>query len=203
VEAFRSDLESAVRIADKYGIKLNTIVFPKNQIIKEFLDVLPEKGIKVYRGTEIGWMYSRVRYIEGSITDRICRTLRRSARFLDTYIPLSGTNTYSINELSFESGKPIRIPASFFLRTFDPRLMIFDPLKLQRIKNQIEHAAKYNKMVHLRCHPHNFGSNPEENVRFLRKILDHFQYCKSEYGMKSMNMYEFSKILEIHSMGDY
>lgn len=203
VEAFRSDLESSVRIADTFGIKLNTIVFPKNQIINKFLDVLPEKGINVYRETEKGWMYSSSRYPERSITERISRSLKKSARLLDAYIPLSGTNTWSINELSSESGKPTGIPASFFLRLFDPRLIIFDWLKLQRIKNQIEHAAKFNKMVHLRCHPHNFGSNPVENIRFLEKILDHFQYCRSEYGMKSMNMYEFYKFLDKHSMADY
>lgn len=195
VEAFLSDIESARKIAELYGIKINSIVFPKNQLIKEFIDVLPQKGINIFRGAEKGWMYTGIKTFQESKLSKSRQYLNKLGRLLDTYFPLSGSNTWSTHELKVGEGQPINVPASRFVRPYSPGLKCLENLKYNRIANQIEHAAKSGKMVHLRWHPHNFGSHTDENINLLEKILDFFEYCRSEYGMRSMTMHEFAGLL--------
>jgi peptidoglycan/xylan/chitin deacetylase (PgdA/CDA1 family) len=199
IEAFLSDLESAVKMARNYGITINSIVFPRNQLVKEFIDALPEKGISVFRGAEKGWMYSGITEKKEDKLSKIRKTLNKLGRILDTYIPITGSNTWSVDELFIlTENKPVNIPASRFVRPFNPHLGALEWLKYLRIKNQIKYAARHGKMVHLRWHPHNFGSNIDKNIAFLEKILDFFEFCRSEYGMESMTMYEYSKLLKKH-----
>lgn len=196
IEAFLSDLESAVKIAEMHGIKISSIVFPRNQLIYEFIEVLSQKHITIFRGAEKGWMYPGIRNKNDSSIKRTRLFLNKIGRFVDTYIPLTGANIWGLNELSIRPGMPINVPASRFLRPYNPRLEKMDWLKYLRIKYQIKHAAKNGKMFHLRWHPHNFGSYTEENISFLERILDYFEYCKETYGMQSRNMFEYSKLLK-------
>ena len=53
-------------------------------------------------------------------------------------------------------------------------------------------AAKTDSIFHLWWHPHNFGSNLNDNIYFLKLILEYFLELKSEYGMSSMNMQDLS-----------
>lgn len=75
-DAFREDLKSAVRIAARDGVKLRSIVFPRNQYVPEYAHVLRELGITSYRGAERHWMY------EGSSVKRQRTMWRRGARIL-------------------------------------------------------------------------------------------------------------------------
>ncbi len=195
VEAFLSDIESAREIAELYGIKINSIVFPKNQLIKEYIDVLPQKNINIFRGAEKGWMYTGIRTLHGSKLSKSRHYLNKFGRLLDTYFPLSGSNTWSTYELEVQRGQPINVPASHFVRPYSPKLKYLETIKYQRIANQIEHAAKSGKMVHLRWHPHNFGSHTDENMKLLSKILDYFENCRSKYGMRSLTMQEYAGLL--------
>ena len=196
IEAFNSDLESAIKIAKTQDQEIYSIVFPRNQLIQEYIDLLPKHGIKVFRGAEKGWMYTGIKANNRSKLSITRQKMNKAGRIVDSYLPITGSNTWSVSELSVESGKPINVPASLFLRPYNPRLKNLDWLKYKRIKNQIKHAARNGKMVHLRWHPHNFGSYADENIAFLEKILDFFEECRSEYKMKSITMYEYADFLE-------
>jgi hypothetical protein len=52
----------------------------------------------------------------------------------------------------------------------------------------METAARRRRLFHLWWHPHNFGVDLQENLAFLRKILDHFRILQDRYGMRSMTM---------------
>jgi len=54
-------------------------------------------------------------------------------------------------------------------------------------------------MVHLRWHPHNFGSDIDKNIRLIEKIIDCFEYCKRKYNMKCMTVAEYSAIIKSFS----
>ena len=195
IEAFLSDLESAVNIAADYGIKYNCIVFPRDQLIREYINVLPARGIKVFRGGEKGWMYSKIKYLHEGKINKFRKFLNKFGRILDTYLPLTGSNTWDTNELKAYSSQPINVPASRFMRPYNPALKNLNWLKYLRIAHQIKHAARNGKMVHLHWHPHNFGSNIDENFKFLIKILDCFENCRTEYNMRSMTMSEYADLL--------
>jgi len=195
VDAFEADLDTAIRISAIYGIDLNCIVFPKNQLVKEYIDVLKEKGIKVFRGAEKGWMYPKISCKKDMGLSEIRKILNKCGRMMDTYIPLTGANTWRPEELMSGNDNTFNIPASRFVRPYNSRLKWLEPLKLWRIKMQIKHAAKNGEMVHLRWHPHNFGSDLEKNIKLLEEILDYFENCRSRYNMMSMTMYEYYSML--------
>lgn len=186
INAFKDDLEFAIKVASKYGLTFESIVFPGNQINKDYLPIIKEMGIKAYRGNEPSWFY-RMRGNEDETM------LRRGLRLLDAYLNISGYNAYdkAISKQQF----PFNLPSSRFLRPYSKKLARFEPLQLARILSDLTYAARNGLIYHLWWHPHNFGINQEENLKFLQSILEHFIKMKNFYGMESLTMKELSSIL--------
>jgi peptidoglycan/xylan/chitin deacetylase (PgdA/CDA1 family) len=159
--AFQQDLDAAVAIASAKGITLRSMVFPRNQVNAAYLPLLRAAGFTNYRGTEPTWYYRASRNQTAS---------KRGARLADSYLPLSGAQTVRADEVATPSGLA-NLRSSRFLRPFTPKLRHLDSLRLQRITQQMRHAARVNGMFHLWWHPHNFGCDTAENMAFLRKIL--------------------------------
>lgn len=185
ISEFESDILQAIEIARKNDIKIKSIVFPRNQTNLNYLNICKNVGIICYRGNEKSWLYEAKKDQENNL-------LHRTLRFLDTYINITGHNCHKIqinnNEL------PINIPSSRYLRPYMSRLKYLDFLKLKRIKNDMTYAAKNNLTYHLWWHPHNFGKNIDENIFFLRKILNHYRILEKEYHFKSYTMSNLSEI---------
>jgi hypothetical protein len=57
------------------------------------------------------------------------------------------------------------------------------------------HAAKKGEAFHLWWHPHNFGVNLQQNLRFLEAILKHYQVLHKTYGMRSLTMKQIAEEL--------
>ncbi|MBU4367258.1 polysaccharide deacetylase family protein [Patescibacteria group bacterium] len=182
-EEFRYDLKSAVEVAKKYNINIESIIFPYNQINDQYLLICKEIGLKAYRGNESSWLYKTRSMGEESL-------IRRILRLVDVYFNISGHNAYSLNDVS--RNPPINIPSSRFLRPYWPALKFLELLRLHRILSDLDYAAKNNLIYHLWWHPRNFGEGDEieKNLSFLKKILDHFLDLQKKYGMKSLNMRE-------------
>jgi peptidoglycan/xylan/chitin deacetylase (PgdA/CDA1 family) len=182
-DAFEDDLEAAIRVANKYGLKPESLVFPKNQINKDYLPILKDKGIKAYRGNEPSWIYQ-------GRSDEAESLLRRGLRILDAYINISGHNAY--NKAMIKRQFPFNISSSRFLRPYSKKLSRLEPRRLNRILADMSYAAQNGLVYHLWWHPHNFGINQEENLKFLQNILAHFTKLKNTYAMESLNMQELS-----------
>ena len=181
IESFRADLLSARRAAQLSDLEVTSLVFPKNQERRDFLDVCAEAGILAYRGNPRSWLY-RPR------ADASETAVRRLVRLLDNYVPLSGNNCGDWPLVN--TGLPVRIPASRFLRPYSPLLSFFEPFRLARIKRGLTAAARKAQLYHLWWHPHNFGCNSAQNFKVLRQILDHYRMLQGIYGMESLNMAE-------------
>jgi peptidoglycan/xylan/chitin deacetylase (PgdA/CDA1 family) len=115
----------------------------------------------------------------------------RAHRLLDSYANISGHNTYALER----TGEIVNVPASRFLRPHNRGLAVLDGLKFRRIASGIRDAAQSAKIFHLWWHPHNFGIYLNENIAFLRRILDFVSEMKIQHGMKSLNMGETSQLL--------
>lgn len=178
-EAFRADLAAARKVAERCGVGAESLVFPRNQYNPEYLEVCREMGIKAYRGNQSSWMYAATGTNGQSAA-------RRVLRLADAYLNLTGHNCYPLEKLRGEA--PVNIPASRFLRPCSRRLKCLDPLRMKRITDDLTHAATNGLVYHLWWHPHNFGVDLEENVTFLRGILEHFQRLRESYGMQSFTM---------------
>ncbi|MDD4589518.1 MAG: polysaccharide deacetylase family protein [Parabacteroides sp.] len=184
IEQFDADIKMAVDIANGKGLSIKSIVFPRNQVTEEYLDVCSKYGIEVYRGISPGFSRHPKNRID-SIFQRICR-------LADTYLNIGGNSSISYASIDLQHSI-INIPSSRFLRPYSRALSFLDGLKLRRIKGEMIYAAKHGELYHLWWHPHNFGSNIEENFKFLEKILMCYQECHLKYGMESYTMNEFAK----------
>lgn len=187
-DAFRLDLSAALKTGELVRLRIKSMVLPRNQLNRDILPVLNDLGITAYRGNERSWAY-RPAGDGGNNT-----ISRRAFRLLDAYLNLSGHHTYPIFEVARE--KPYNMPASRFLRPYSPKLSLFEPLRLMRIKKAMTDAAENKTIFHLWWHPHNFGANTVQNIRFLRKILIHYEILKRKYGMQSLNMGQLSDFID-------
>ena len=176
---FKKDLHSASAIAKENGIKIKSIVFPRNQYSDDHIKACLEEGIKIYRGNELSGVYKPVSRENESIS-------RKGIRFADTYINITGHHCHVIPA----ANKIINVPASRFLRPYNPKLKMFDGLKLKRIKQGIKFAAKHGLIYQLWWHPHNFGKYMDENFEFLEQVLKFYHQLNQEGKIESQNLLE-------------
>lgn len=181
-EAFAADLRSAIAIARSRNINFRSIVFPRMQVPVECLPILRSHGIVCWRGTERSWMY------QAASTREMRSWKRRLARIADAYFDLAGPETFAWKDIPAEGMFCVR--QSRFLRPYSPAFALLEPLRLKRITNAMEHAARRNEIFHLCWHPHNFGVNLNENLAVLGKILETHRRLNSEYGLRSLSMWE-------------
>lgn len=186
IAQFESDIKKAVQVADLKGNKIRSIVFPKNQVSSQYLEICSKYGITNYRGNALHF------YNETSSTFK--SLMNRIMRLLDAYLPCDKDVTISYDSIETQN-KLINIRASRFLRPYSKKLSWLEKLRFTRIKKEMKHAAINGELYHLWWHPHNFGSNSEENLLFLEKILSFYQDCHNNYGMQSMTMSEFEDFI--------
>ncbi len=176
-EDFKSDIEAHRSIADKMGISLKSLVFPRNQYNKEYLDICMELGLKVIRVNPKKWFWNMER--KETLFKKIIRTA-------DAYLPL---NDFSFDENDIYKYKKqlVLLPASRFFRPISG-LSILNKLRINRIKKEMSLAAKKNKVYHLWWHPHNFGNQPELALSELENILSHYKKLNKKYHFISIKM---------------
>lgn len=187
VEAFRHDIASAVGIAERRGIKLRSIVMPRNQWRPAFADVLRDAGIECYRGPQQGWMYTPTQ------TDKETGKAWRLARLIDAHVPLTDWGGSRWSDVADSSGMQ-NVGGTCFLRPIGGSRGWGVEQRLQRIKGGMTSAAGAGRIFHLWWHPHNFGSHTSENLAMLRGILEHFRTLKDLRGMESLSMIETAQL---------
>ena len=180
LQSFKSDLRSAVAIAAQRGIKLHSIVFPRNQVNPAYTDALLEAGISCYRGSERGWMYAATPAQRNA-------PAHRAARLVDSYFGLPGRQLVSWSDVREASGL-FNVRGSRFLRPYQRNFCKLEGLRLRRITAEIELAARSNAIYHLWLHPHNLGINIDANLEFFEEILRAFAQCRTRFGMRSLSM---------------
>src|SRR5260370_650834 len=94
---------AARTVAGRLGIKLASIVFPRNQVAH--LSVCRELGLRAFRGNERVWFHRARSQSEQSPLVRACR-------LADSYLPIGGPHDH---EPALVDGMA-HIPASRFLR---------------------------------------------------------------------------------------
>ena len=80
------------------------------------------------------------------------------------------------------------MPASAFLRPYDPDRKRLEPLRLARLRSGLRNAARHGGIFHLWWHPHNFSQHGAENFAVLEQILDEFDQLAATDGMESLTM---------------
>ena len=188
-EAFDSDLEMNRAAMCEYAGRIKSIILPRNQYNPAYADILKENGLKNYRGNENTW------FNRPCDRKRKNRLLRKCTRLLDNYLDIFGHHCYPYSEIKNENGLN-NIRSSRFFRPYTTALRFLEPLRIRRIKKQMRRAAKGKMVFHLWWHPHNFGTNTEQNLKNLESLLQYYEYLNARYRMQSLNMGELGDLLE-------
>ena len=180
VQQFEADIYAAQKIAHaNFNIELQSLVFPRNQFNKEYLEVAKKSGIKVFRSNPNVWFW---KYKFGKLTSIL--------RGLDTLLPISRSLTFKESEVIVRDGI-VELPASRFFRPFVHTEKVIRKIKLNRVLNEMTYAAKNNEIYHLWWHPHNFGDALSENLEDITIILTHYEVLHLKYGFLSQSMSDF------------
>ena len=177
---FDADLSAATAIARARGITLRSIVFPRHQVRTDYLPILQRHGIVAFRGNERHALDRPAPAPGGSLPVRL-------ARRLDAYLPLTGHHLVPWSSIGPRDGL-VDVPASHFVRPYEPRLRLAEPLRLQRLRSALRRAAQTRSLVHLWWHPHNMGVHQDEHLRILRTLLEDVTRLRDETGFGSYSM---------------
>lgn len=140
-EVAEAELAASTEIADCFGITLETLVYPRNQVAHR--DVLADAGFSGYRGRVKPW-YQGSRF--------------RSALKLVDWSPL-GTAPPIVSPTVDEYGL-VDVPASLYLYGFQGRArslgaqLGIDPV-VSVVRRGLERVAERDGVFHLWLHPHN------------------------------------------------
>ncbi|WP_121356713.1 polysaccharide deacetylase family protein [Flavisolibacter nicotianae] len=188
-EAFDADLKAATAAAEKFGCRLSSLVFPRNQFNPEHLRTCFANGIRVVRSNPSSWFWS-------PITDKSANPVRKIFRTGDAYVPLATRRTsYPLAAIQARPGEPLQLPASRLFRPWSPKMPVLGKLSLRRSIRELYAAASQGECYHLWWHPENFGDYPQQNLLRLELLLTHFQKCREKYSMESWNMGEYASLL--------
>lgn len=182
--AFAADLDAAVASAALHGVRLRSIVYPRNQRNAAYDRLLRAAGIVAYRGQPRGWVHTPR---GGGATTLPVRALRLA----EAYAPAGPSYLVRWDEVAQPSGL-CDVRASFFVRPLreGTGMHAIERARVSRLRRAIVRAGRERRIVHLWWHPHNFGVRTEANIAMLRALLDTFVECRERYGMESLSMAE-------------
>lgn len=176
---FSADLACGNAVAADLGIRLRSLVFPRNQVLPDYVAVLPQAGIALYRSNPQHVLYRDGHRVPGGVVGR-------AVRLADAWLPLSGD--HGARACDEAGGALTALPASMFLRPYAPALAPLEAMRLRRITTAMSHAARRGDDFHLWWHPHNFGLHTERNMAVLEALLQHFRHLQQRHGMTSATM---------------
>ncbi len=142
---FRADLAAARSIAGCRGVELTSLVLPRNQWHPGYTTAVLDLGFLGIRGPQLGWGHRARPGGDRSI-------VRRGVRLTDTYLGVSPPPTTGWGEVLEPSGLS-NVPASAFLRPFNPGRQRLEPLRLARLRSGLRDAARRHRIFHLWWHP--------------------------------------------------
>lgn len=177
--AFDADIAAAVKSAAALGLSMRTLVFPRNQICREAVEICVRHGFDIVRGQGGGW-YDRPVPRNGDVA------LKRAARLARSFFAFDATGPERISRY----GPAINVPAS---RTLHPVGQALGPMIMRQartIVTDMRRAAERDEIYHLWFHLDAFGTETEANLAILDVILEEAVRLGQDYGWPSLNMAE-------------
>src|SRR6202167_408502 len=156
-ESFAADLASAVAIAQRRGLNVGSIVFPRNQFRPGYEDLLKEAGVLCYRGNEPHWMYRPRPRSQETLAGRAPRRLYH-------YVSLSGSKVVRWDEILQPNGL-CDVRSSMFLRPYSTQRKSLEQDRKSTRLNSSHHFISYAVFC--------LQKNPGENspVAASRRLL--------------------------------
>jgi hypothetical protein len=188
-DAFRSDLDAAQTAAARSGLRLRSLVLPRNQWRPDLASTVLAAGFECYRGPQPGWA-NRPR--RGADIGLAVRAARLASTYAGPALP-----TVDWQDVLEPSGL-CNVPASAFLRPLSPQTRGLQWRQVSRIVNAMREAAGRGRILHLWWHPQNFVANPIANMHLLEQLFEEFQRLRASDGMQSLSMGDVSDAARRH-----
>lgn len=186
-EQFRADLDAAMAIAAAKGYEMRSLVVPRHQVRPDYFPVIRAAGLSAHRTNEKNFL--NVPSSSGNEPK-----VRRALRLIDAYVPLTGANSVDWKSTSLDEYGLTDVHESRFLRPPIRALLPLEPLRVRRIVEAMEAAAREGKIFHLWWHPHNFGTYLDQNLANLKTILDAYKRLYERGSIQSLTMGEVADI---------
>ena len=177
--AFDADIAAAVKSASALGLTLRTLVFPRNQICQEAVEICVRHGFDIVRGQGGGW-YDSPASKNGDLA------VKRAARLARSFFAFDGTGPERVSRY----GPAINVPASRILRPVGQALGPMIMRQARTIVMDMRRAAERGEIYHLWFHPNAFGAETEANLAILDVILAEAVKLGQIHGWPSLNMAE-------------
>ncbi|CAM4356130.1 polysaccharide deacetylase family protein [Palleronia rufa] len=177
--AFDADLAAAVKSAAALGLAMRTLVFPRNQICREAVEICVRHGFDIVRGQGGGW-YDRPASRGGDMA------VKRAARLARSFFAFDGTGPERIGRY----GPATNVPASRMLLPVGQAVGPMIMRQARTIVADMRRAAEKGEIYHLWFHPNAFGTETEANLAILDILLAEAGRLGAEYGWPSLNMAE-------------
>lgn len=172
----REDLEFARDIHRANGLAFRSFVFPCNLV--GHLDLLPEMGLRVFRGHDGDW---------AARTRRAERHLGQVANFLDKLLPIPPSPA-----AAKARGALIDISASMLLMGRNGlRRFVLPAVTRRKLRTGLARAKRRGQVFHLWFHPSNFYYRRDEQLATLAWFLEHAaeQASRGEIDITTMGSY--------------
>lgn len=183
------ELGTAIAIAAQRGVQIESLVFPRSLCRAEYLPVLKRHGINSYRGRRRGWAHA-----DSGL--RMTAALRRGLCLADNFsllIPDAATSMARLAEQAH--GHALDIPASRYVRPFEPRLRKLDPLRVHRMQSEMITAAEAGWVYHLWLRPQQLDEHLYENAEVLDNLLRNARALAGRVNFRSLTMAELAREL--------
>ena len=176
----RADLAAAQAIAGECGLRLTSLVLPRNQWNPRYAATVRESGFTCFRGPQPSFGHRARSHGEQSSVSRV-------GRLVDTYAGLGPPPPVAWDAVLRPDGL-CDVPASAFLRPYSPGRRRLEPLKMRRLVSGLRDAARRGRIFHLWWHPHNFAHHPVESFAFLNRLLDEYDRLAATGALRSLTM---------------
>jgi hypothetical protein len=181
---FEFELEQALAVAERSGVQIQSLVFPRTQCHREALAILTRHGITSYRGRRPGWLHAPSR-------SQLLDTAKRRLRLTDNFSLLIPDAAVSLTKvLERPRGQPVNLVASRFVRAFEPRFRRFESLRVHRMQSEMITAAESGWLYHLWMRPQEFGPHLHENLVALDNLFRNARALASRVGLRIHTMRE-------------
>jgi len=186
IQNFKDDLVKSNFFFKKRNCKMSSLVLPRNQYNAAYKGILEEMKIETVRTNPSNWYWN-------ANNDNYSKKI---FRFIETFNLFSYDKCLSLQYFRSQIAHPYYLPASRFLRSWSPIMKILNHLKLKKILNEMTFAAKHNRYYHIWWHPENFGLYPDECLKELQIIINHFIHLKKKYGFETKTMKGFGDLIK-------